>query len=226
MRVHIEGTSSRRLGMRLFPAACLALALGASLALAAGWHDRAAALFIWYAGACLLGRNPLIANPSLPFVGWLLLAWAVLAPDERLPTLRTAAWVVMAAGYTSLWEFTVPPARQAEFEAHYGPAGAWVRLFRRGAGYLGSELLQDCKDPQRYLTVDRWESVEAWRAFRSRFAADYERLDREQQSELRRQDRHRLATVRDAELSLQATARDDYWRPARPDRFEQPKHRP
>ena len=45
--------------------------------------------------------------------------------------------------------------------------------------YRGSELLQDCKDPQRYLTVDRWESVEAWRAFRSRFAADYERLDRE-----------------------------------------------
>jgi quinol monooxygenase YgiN len=84
-----------------------------------------------------------------------------------------------AAGYTSLWEFTVPPARQAEFEAHYGPGGAWVSLFRHVAGYLGSELLQDCKDPQRYLTVDRWESIEAWRAFRSRFAADYERLDRE-----------------------------------------------
>ena len=31
---------------------------------------------IWYVLACLFGRNPLIANPSLPFAGWLLLAHA------------------------------------------------------------------------------------------------------------------------------------------------------
>ncbi len=84
-----------------------------------------------------------------------------------------------AAGFTTLWEFTVLPARQAEFESHYGPEGDWVRLFRRGTGYLGSELLQDRANPQRYLTIDRWESIEAWRAFRSHFAEDYERLDRE-----------------------------------------------
>ena len=70
------------------------------------------------------------------------------------------------AGFTTLWEFTVPPGRQSEFEAHYGPEGDWVRLFRRATGYLGSELLQDRADPQRYLTVDRWTSPEAWRAFR------------------------------------------------------------
>ena len=84
-----------------------------------------------------------------------------------------------AAGFTTLWEFRVSPARQAEFESRYGPEGDWVRLFRRATGYLGSELLQDRADPLRYLTVDRWQSLEAWRSFRSRFAADYERLDRE-----------------------------------------------
>ena len=26
-----------------------------------------------------------------------------------------------AAGYATLWEFAVAPAKQAEFEAHYGP---------------------------------------------------------------------------------------------------------
>ena len=83
------------------------------------------------------------------------------------------------AGFTTLWEFTVPPGRQSEFEAHYGPEGDGVRLFRRATGYLGSELLQDRADPQRYLTVDRWTSPEAWRAFRDRFATEYERLDRE-----------------------------------------------
>ena len=84
-----------------------------------------------------------------------------------------------AAGFTTLWEFTVLPARQAEFESRYGPEGDWVRLFRRGAGYLGSELLQDRSNSLRYLTIDRWESIEAWRAFRSRYASDYERLDHE-----------------------------------------------
>ncbi len=84
-----------------------------------------------------------------------------------------------SAGFTTFWEFTVPLARQAEFESHYGPDGDWAQLFGRGTGYLGSELLQDRADPQRYLTVDRWSSAEAWRAFRTRFAAEYERLDRE-----------------------------------------------
>jgi heme-degrading monooxygenase HmoA len=83
------------------------------------------------------------------------------------------------AAFTIIWEFIVPPTRQAEFESRYGPDGDWVRLFRRGAGYLGSELLRDRADPQRYLTVDRWENLEAWRAFRSRFAADYDQLDRQ-----------------------------------------------
>jgi ribosomal-protein-alanine N-acetyltransferase len=84
-----------------------------------------------------------------------------------------------AAGFTTIWEFTVESAQQAEFESHYGPEGDWAALFRRAEGYLGSELLPDRANPQRYLTVDRWVSREAWRAFRSRFATEYERLDRE-----------------------------------------------
>jgi predicted DCC family thiol-disulfide oxidoreductase YuxK len=95
------------------------LALGAvlGLLLAMGVWDRAAAVVTWYLWACLLGRNPLIANPSLPYIGWLLLAHAVLSPapygswaargraDPRgkweMPAgLFTLAWMVMAAGYS------------------------------------------------------------------------------------------------------------------------------
>jgi len=90
------------------------------------------------------------------------------------------------AGFTTLWRFDAAPERQAQFESAYGPDGDWVRLFRRAPGYVGSELLpqgtprgdQGAKSLQ-YLTVDRWESVAAWRAFRERFAEDYERLDRD-----------------------------------------------
>ena len=83
------------------------------------------------------------------------------------------------AGFTTLWEFTVQAARQAEFERHYGPDGTWARLFRLAPGYLGSELLRDCKDPLRYLTIDRWESHESSQAFRRLHGAEYERLDGE-----------------------------------------------
>jgi heme-degrading monooxygenase HmoA len=83
------------------------------------------------------------------------------------------------AGYATLWEFSVVPARQAEFESHYGPEGRWAALFRQAPGYLGTELLRDRMDPLRYVTIDRWSSADAWRDFRRRFAAEYERLDRE-----------------------------------------------
>ena len=84
-----------------------------------------------------------------------------------------------ASGYATLWTFNVQPDRKAEFEFHYGPDGTWVRLFRRAPGYIGSELLQDRADAHRYVTIDRWESREAWQAFRQHFSAEYERLDRE-----------------------------------------------
>jgi predicted DCC family thiol-disulfide oxidoreductase YuxK len=100
-----------------FVAAFVATGVVAALLLAAGWHDRAAALYLAYLGACLFGRNPLIANPSLPFVGWMLLAHALLPPapygswaarDRADPgggwtfprSLHVVAWIVMAASYS------------------------------------------------------------------------------------------------------------------------------
>jgi heme-degrading monooxygenase HmoA len=75
------------------------------------------------------------------------------------------------------WEFTAAPGKAAEFRHIYGAEGAWVKLFRRADGYLRSELLQDKADPQRFITVDHWESEEAWRAFRDKFRHEYEDLD-------------------------------------------------
>ena len=82
----------------------------------AGKWDRISAGLLWYLLACFLGRNPLIANPSLPFVGWLLLAHLFLptAPYGSLaakgrdpsykwgisPSIFFTAWVVMSLAYT------------------------------------------------------------------------------------------------------------------------------
>ncbi|HEY7446614.1 MAG TPA: DCC1-like thiol-disulfide oxidoreductase family protein [Vicinamibacterales bacterium] len=83
----------------------------------AGLYDRTAAIVMWYVLACLFARNPLIANPSLPFIGWLLL-WHVCLPSspygswsarQRIdprggwrmpPVLFAAEWVVMSVGYS------------------------------------------------------------------------------------------------------------------------------
>jgi predicted DCC family thiol-disulfide oxidoreductase YuxK len=115
--------------LRLFPnvlavadspaavASLLILAMIAAAALMAGLLDRAAALVMWYVLACLVGRNPLISNPSLPFMGWLLLAHACLPPapygslaargrvDPRggwrfPPAVFAATWIVMSVAYT------------------------------------------------------------------------------------------------------------------------------
>lgn len=95
----------------------VAAAAVASVAFAVGWHDRVAAVGIWYVLACLFGRNPLTLNPGLPFVGLLLLVHAAIprAPFGSWPArgradpaggwffprpLFTMLWIVMAIAYT------------------------------------------------------------------------------------------------------------------------------
>jgi quinol monooxygenase YgiN len=80
--------------------------------------------------------------------------------------------------YVLVWEFRVDEARRAPFEAAYGGDGDWARLFRRGEGYLRTELLRDAADPLRFLTIDCWTSRPAYEAFRAAHAADYAALDR------------------------------------------------
>jgi hypothetical protein len=88
-----------------FATSFVLVAGGASLLFAFGIRDRFLAVFLWYVWACLLGRNPLIANPGIPYVGWLLLMHAVLPRDGEdrayVPgSFHTAAWIVMTVGYT------------------------------------------------------------------------------------------------------------------------------
>ena len=84
-----------------------------ALLFAAGVARRAAAVALWFGLACLFNRNNLIANPSLPYVGVLLLITALVPPGEgwslgRKPaadrwampaSVFAVAWVLMAAGY-------------------------------------------------------------------------------------------------------------------------------
>ncbi len=88
----------------------------ASLLLAWGTWDRPAAAVCLWVLACLLAANPLILNPALPHVGWMLLAQVLLrqppslgtlwhdaeaGSDWRLPPeVFAAGWAVMSLAYT------------------------------------------------------------------------------------------------------------------------------
>jgi hypothetical protein len=74
-----------------------------------------------------------------------------------------------------LWRFRAVPSRRADFEAAYGPDGDWAHLFRSDPDFLGTSLMRSSDGT--YLTLDRWRSADAARAFRDRHAAAYEDLD-------------------------------------------------
>ena len=66
----------------------------------------------------------------------------------------------------------------AEFERVYGTDGEWASFFRRGRGYIGTELLRDVEVQGRFLVIDRWESADAYNAFVAAHREEYmERVD-------------------------------------------------
>jgi heme-degrading monooxygenase HmoA len=79
--------------------------------------------------------------------------------------------------YMIIWEYRVKRGKQSQFEAIYSPNGAWAKLFRKEAGYLGTSFLRDTNDPQRYVTIDRWTSKEAYENFLNQREKEYKALD-------------------------------------------------
>lgn len=79
--------------------------------------------------------------------------------------------------YVIIWEYQVKAKHVTEFEEIYGAEGNWAQLFQKHPGYLGTELLHDSTHPQRYLTVDRWASAEAYNSFQTEWQDEYRKLD-------------------------------------------------
>lgn len=81
--------------------------------------------------------------------------------------------------FVVIWQFEIAEEKIAAFEAAYGPSGAWAQLFRTSPDYQGTELLRDAYIPGAFLTIDRWASEAAFRAFRKGHDPEYESLDRQ-----------------------------------------------
>jgi heme-degrading monooxygenase HmoA len=81
--------------------------------------------------------------------------------------------------FVVVWQFEIAEEKIATFEATYGASGKWAQLFAKSSAYIGTELLRDAYIAGNYMTIDRWQSEEDFRAFRKENDAAYEALDRE-----------------------------------------------
>jgi heme-degrading monooxygenase HmoA len=82
--------------------------------------------------------------------------------------------------YFLLWKFRPKKGLEENFEKAYGPEGDWVRLFRKGRGYVRTELYSNGNGT--YITVDEWDSREAFEEFKAKFRHEYQILDKKLQS--------------------------------------------
>jgi len=76
-------------------------------------------------------------------------------------------------GLTIVWRFAVKAGKEEEFERIYGPNGDWAVLFRKAAGYGGTELHKSREIARTYVVIDRWKSHEV----KDRFNDEYHTLD-------------------------------------------------
>ena len=79
--------------------------------------------------------------------------------------------------FTVVWEFRVKPGKQHAFEKAYGPEGDWVQLFRRSDDYIGTELIRDRHSRLRYVTLDHWNSRQAYLRFKKENRKVYQTID-------------------------------------------------
>jgi heme-degrading monooxygenase HmoA len=81
--------------------------------------------------------------------------------------------------YLIMWRYDIHPAARDAFEQAYGPAGDWAALFRASPDYLGTQLLCDVAQPDRYVTIDYWRTADAFLAFKTHWHAAYAALDQQ-----------------------------------------------
>jgi heme-degrading monooxygenase HmoA len=84
--------------------------------------------------------------------------------------------------FIRIWRFRVSTDNIDRFRQAYGPTGEWAALFGREIGFLGTELLQSTTEPDSFITIDTWDSPEAWAAFLRAWGDDYTALDHHTQS--------------------------------------------
>ncbi|MBN4081200.1 hypothetical protein JYT44_02425 [Caldithrix abyssi] len=78
----------------------------------------------------------------------------------------------------SIWEYIVPNEYLTDFIKTYSPDGDWVKLFQQCQGYIKTELIRDIYQPDRFITIDFWQSHNAFSAMKETIGDEYKKLDK------------------------------------------------
>lgn len=144
-----------------FVTAFLVLLALMSICLFFGFKRRIVSFVIWYGYACLFNRNNLINNPSLAFVGWVLLAFVCLPWGEKwgidnenndwaMPKeLFYGAWLVMGVSYTISGLHKLGSPGWVE-----GKALGWLLENPLGRDYFLSHYLRSF--PEGIMKIKTW----------------------------------------------------------------------
>jgi heme-degrading monooxygenase HmoA len=94
-----------------------------------------------------------------------------------VPTPNHRSQMERNAGFVVLWEFRIQLKKRRGFERIYGPDGVWAKFFRNGDGYLGTELIRDAEQLDRYITLDYWQSRKHYQVFKKQNRKMYQAID-------------------------------------------------
>jgi len=97
----------------------------------------------------------------------------------KLSFLKNGSPNHIRMNYLIIWRYDIHPAARDAFEQVYGPSGDWAALFRTSPDYLGTQLLRDVAQPNRYVTIDYWRTAEAFVALETAWHAAYAALDQQ-----------------------------------------------
>ena len=159
----------------IFATIFLTALTGLSLLVVAGVEKKWLFLLLWFGWACLNTRNPLIRNPGMPYVGWMLLAFAVIYPIKDQARFRLykyifiGAWSLLAVGYslsgfdklnstswqdgTAIGHLLVNPLARDYWLTHVLVNQTWLHPILTYAS-LGMELL--------FLPLALWRKTRPW----------------------------------------------------------------
>jgi ribosomal-protein-alanine N-acetyltransferase len=84
--------------------------------------------------------------------------------------------------FAIVWEFRIRAQKRRPFEEAYRPDGLWGAFFRKGEGYVRTELIQYREHPLRYLTIDVWESRRHYEHFKKQNRSEYLAIDKQCES--------------------------------------------
>lgn len=105
-----------------FVTALLLLGGLASIGLILGKFDKVCAILCAYLLACFLGRNPLILNPGMPYMGWLLLFFCFVPSAKTEQQQRS--WVLPSHLYFSAFAILALTYSYSGYTKLFSPA--WI----------------------------------------------------------------------------------------------------